>query len=285
MELQTLATGYGLLEGPRVDKSNRLYFSDIPNGGVYRRDPSGKIETLIPHRKGIGGIAFNEAGGLVVTGRSLALWNEKTGELRDLFASYEGKPLNGLNDLTPDERGSVYTGSLNFDPLRPDAKPLPGDLFRIDPDGKVTKLWEGIEVTNGLGFSPDRKLLYHCDSTTSAVWVYDVSADQSVKDRRVFAKLPEGFPDGMAVDAEGGAWVAAVYVGEVMRFKPDGTLDRRIKIPARMVTSLVFGGADLMDLYIVTADNTEDKNRKGTAFRTRSDIPGLPVPNARFPLN
>jgi len=70
--------------------------------------------------------------------------------------------------------------------------------------------------------------------------------------------------------------------GEVVRFKPDATLDRRIKIPATMVTSLVFGGRDLGDLYIVTADNTEDSSRKGTIFRMRSEIPGLPVPKADF---
>jgi len=285
MELETLATGYGLLEGPRVDEQNRLYFSDIPNGGVYRRNPDGRVETLIPKRRGVGGIALNEPGGLVVSGRCLTVWDETTGKSRDVFSSWDGKPLMGLNDLTPDDKGSIFTGSLNFDPLARDSKPSPGSLFRIDPDGTVTKLWDGIEVTNGLGFSPDRKLLYHCDSNTSAVWVYDVMPDRSVKDRRVFAKLPEGMPDGMAVDAEGGVWVAVVITGGVVRFKPNGTLDRRLEIPARMVTSLVFGGRDLQDLYIVTADNTEDKDKKGTIFRTRSDIPGLPVPKARFPLN
>ena len=67
-----------------------------------------------------------------------------------------------------------------------------------------------------------------------------------------------------------------------MRFKPNGTLDWRLDVPARMVTSVTFGGKDLQDLYIVTADNLEDKAKKGTIFRTRVDVPGLPVPKARF---
>jgi len=67
-----------------------------------------------------------------------------------------------------------------------------------------------------------------------------------------------------------------------MRFKPDATLDQRIKLPAKMVTSLTFGGPGLQDLYIVTADNTEDKEKKGTIFKMRADVPGLPVPKARF---
>jgi len=279
--LEVLASGFGLLEGPRVDDQDRLYFSDVPNGGVYRRSRDGNVETLIPKRKGVGGTALNEGGGIVCSGRSLIYWNEQTGTSRNLFTEWEGHPLKGLNDLQPDDLGSVYVGSLEFDALS-DQKPIPGNLFRVDPDGTVTKLWEGIQVTNGMGFSPDRKHLFHADSTTQAVWVYDVQADRTVKDRRIFAKLPVGWPDGMAVDAEGGIFVAVVNDGEVMRFKPDGTLDSRLKVPAKMVTSLTFGGKDMQDLYIVTADNTDDKAKKGTIFKTRSEIPGLPVPKARF---
>ncbi len=281
MEFETLASGYGLIEAPRVDRQDRLYFSDVPNGGVYRRNPDGRIETVIPKRRGVGGMMFNEGGGLVCTGRGLILFDEKTGQSRNLFVEWEGKPLMGLNDLTTDDQGSVFTGSLNFDPLG-GGKPIPGSLFRVDPPGRATKLWDGIEVTNGIGFSPNRKLLYHSDSPTGAVWAYDVTPDRTVKDRRIFAKLPEGWPDGMAVDADGGIWVAAVRVGEVMHFGNDGVLKKRIKFPSTMVTSLVFGGRDMMDLYVVTADNTEDSNRKGTIFRMRTDVPGLPVPLARF---
>jgi len=281
MQLETLAYGYGLLEAPRVDERNRLYFSDIPNGGIYRRNPDGKIDTVLPRRRGVGGMMFNYGGGIVMTGRGLILFDESTGKSRDLFVEWEGKPLMGLNDLTTDDAGSVYTGSLNFDPLS-NNKTIPGSLFRVDPPGRATKLWDGIEVTNGLGFSPDRKLLYHSDSTTGAVWAYDVQPDRSVKDRRIFGKMPAGWPDGLTVDAEGGVWVAAVRAGEVVRFKSDGAVKQQIKVPAKMVTSVVFGGADMMDLYIVTADNLEVADRKGTIFRMRSDVPGLPVPKARF---
>ncbi len=281
-ELETLASGFGLLEGPRCDERNRLYFSDVPNGGVYRRSPDGKIETLIPKRRGVGGIALNESGGIVCTGRGLIYWNEVTRTSRDLFVEWEGRKLNGLNDLQPDDYGSIFVGSLEHNALEEGAKRIPGSLFRVDPDGKVTKLCEGVETTNGMGFSPNRKYLYHADSTTKAVWVYDVQPDRTVKDRRVFARMPQGWPDGLAIDAEGGVVVAIVNYGEVVRFKPDATLDWRLKVPAKMVTSLTFGGQDLSDLYIVTADNTEDSTKLGTIFRTRAAIPGLPVPKARF---
>ena len=285
MEFETLATGYGLVEGPRIDAQNRLYYSDIRGGGVFRRGSDGKIETLIPERKSVGGIALNAGGGLIVSGKTLAFWDEKTGNLRDLFAEWEGKPLFGINDLPTDDQGSVWFGTFGFDidaGFDFKTKPPAGSLFRIDPPGKVTKLADGVEITNGLGFSPDRKLLYHCDSL-SAVWVYDVRADRTVSERRLFAKLPEGSPDGMTVDAQGGVWVAVVMgVGEIVRFKPDGMLDRRVKVPAKSVTSIALGGPDMRDLYAVTANNSNDRALKGTVFRTRSEIPGLPVPPARF---
>jgi sugar lactone lactonase YvrE len=94
--------------------------------------------------------------------------------------------------------------------------------------------------------------------------------------------MPEGWPDGLAVDAEGGLFVAAVKSGEVVRFKPDGTIDFRLKVPATFVTSVTFGGPDLTELYIVTSDNSDDPSKKGSIFRTRSEIPGLAVPKARF---
>jgi xylono-1,5-lactonase len=278
MAIEALASGYTLVEAPRVDEHNRLYFSDVRvSGGVHRRSPDGTVETLIPKRKGVGGLALNEGGGFVAGGKGLIYWDEKTRKSRDVFTEFEGRPLKGLNDLQPDDQGSVFVGSLEFD-ADAGAESIPCSLFRVDPGGTVTKLWEGIQVTNGLGFSPDRKLLYHCDTATEAVWVYDVTSDRRVKDRRIFAKV-EGWPDGMAVDAEGGVFVAMAHGGEVVRIKSDGTIDRRIKMPQSFVTSLTFGGRDLQDLYVVTA---RDKTAMGTIYRMRSDIPGLPVPKTRF---
>ena len=86
----------------------------------------------------------------------------------------------------------------------------------------------------------------------------------------------------MTVDVDGGVWVAVVGGrGEIVRFTKDGTLAQRIKVPAKTVTSVAFGGPDMCDLYAVTANN-DQRELKGTVFRTRSEIPGLPVPKARF---
>ncbi|HZY58803.1 MAG TPA: SMP-30/gluconolactonase/LRE family protein [Candidatus Binataceae bacterium] len=281
MEIETLATGFGLIEGPRVDEQGRLYFADHGSSNIYRRNSDGGLETLVAGRKSVGGLAFCESGKLLMSGPSLARWDEKTGKTEDLFSKYEGHTIKFLNDMTVDPQGSVYIGSMNYEALNRDATPVPGDLYRVDPDGTVTVVGEGYQVSNGLGFSPDGKLLYHADSPPKAINVYDVAPDRTLRNRRVFAKVPEGFPDGLAVDAEGGVWVAAIFAYELVRFKPDGTVDRRVKMPSRMVVSMAFGGPDMQDLYVVTGDNV-DRPLKGTIFKMRSDIPGLPVPKAKF---
>ncbi len=281
MEIETLATGFGLIEGPRVDEQGRFYFADHGSKNIYRRTPDGRLETLVAGRESVGGLAFCESGGLLMSGPSLARWDEKTGKTEDLFSKYEGRIIKFLNDMTVDPHGGVYIGSMNYAALVKDAKPVLGDLYRVAPGGAVTMVGEGYQVSNGLGFSPDGKLLYHADSPPKAINAYDVAPDGTLKNRRVFAKVPEGFPDGLAVDAEGGVWVAAIFAYELVRFKPDGTVDRRVKMPSRMVVSMVFGGPDMQDLYVVTGDNV-DRPLKGTIFKLRSDIPGLPVPKAKF---
>src|SRR5260370_22414886 len=143
------------------------------------------METLIPGRRGVGGIALNEGGGIVFSGKSLCYWNEKTGQSRDVLTQWEGKPFKGLNDIQPDDHGSIYVGSLEFEALS-DKNPIPGSLFRGDPDGTASQLWEGIEVTNGLRFSPDRKHLYHADSTTQAAGVHDAHPNPAHHRRRHF---------------------------------------------------------------------------------------------------
>ena len=123
-------------------------------------------------------------------------------------------------------------------------------------------------------------MIYHCDTAQAWVLVHELDAGGRATPRTPIGV--DGSPDGLAVDAEGGIWVALYQAGAVQRYQPDGRPDRRLEVPARAVTSLCFGGADLRDLYVVSADNSDDRQRRGSVFRTRSDIPGLPAPFARI---
>jgi len=274
--LETLVYGYGLLEGPRVDANDNLYFSDVPNGGVYRRSPSGEVSTVIPRRRGVGGIALHADGGVVVSGKNIC--HVKEGQTRILF---QRDDIPGFNDIFTDSAGRVYVGSLRSDPFKEGAR-TPGELWRVEGEGKATEMYGNVGLTNGIGFSPDGKMIYHADSAGPHLIVHDVAPNGTMTNRRAIAQMESGtIPDGLCVDEAGCIWVA-VYGGRcVTRYTPDGKLDRKIEVPAKAVTSVCFGGKDRRDLYIVTADNTEVPDRKGTIFRTRVETPGVSVPLAR----
>jgi len=275
MRFETLAYGYGLIEGPRVDGGGNLYFSDVTKGGVYRRGPDGSIDTVVPRRRGVGGIALHADGGLVISGKNIC--HVKDGTTRILFARDDAP---GFNDLFTDPQGRVYTGTMKTDPFKLEGDRVAGECWRIDAEGKAAQLYGGVLLTNGIGFAPDGKTIYHCDTARACVLVHELDAAG-----RATPKPPigvEGGPDGLAVDAEGGIWVALYRAGAVQRYLPNGKPEVRLEVPARAVTSLCFGGDDLRDLYVVSADNAADPARGGSIFRTRSEVAGMPAPFARI---
>jgi gluconolactonase len=272
-ELEMLAWGYGLVEGPRVDADGNLYFSDVHAGGVYRRAADGTIDTVVPKRRGVGGIALHADGGLVVSGRNIC--HVRDGETRVLFAP----DAPGLNDLFVDGAGRVLCGTMRSDPFAPDGPRTPGECWRIVAEGQAVELYGDVALTNGIGLSPDGTMLYHSD-TTRGVWAHDFEEGR-VSGRRMAIGGDGLMPDGLAVDEAGTIWVADVSGSRALRgFAPDGREVGRIAVPARMVTSVCFGGADRRDLYIVSGDNTDDPSRGGTIWRTRADVPGCAVPMA-----
>ena len=275
MRFETLAYGYGLIEGPRVDGAGALYFSDVTNGGVYRRRPDGSIDTVVPRRRGVGGIALHADGGLVISGKNIC--HVKDGTTRVLFTRDDAP---GFNDLFTDVHGRVYTGTMKSDPFKLEGERVAGECWRIDGEGRATQLYDGVLLTNGIGFAPDGKTIYHSDTARACVLVHELDAAGHATPKTPIRV--EGGPDGLAVDVEGGIWVALYQAGAVQRYLPNGKPDARLEVPARAVTSLCFGGADLRDLYVVSADNAADPAHGGSIFRTDSDVAGLPAPFARI---
>jgi gluconolactonase len=278
VQLELLASGYGLVEGPRSDAANNLYFTDIPRGFVYRRTPDGTIETLVSGRNMIGGLALHADGGFVMSGPTVAHWRD--GDVRVLL-QVDG--VNAFNDLQPDQACRIYAGAIRSDLNDLKAEKVPGECYRISPGGGVEQLYGDVEVSNGIGFSPDGRTLYHVDSTTKGIWVHDVADDGSVSNRRHIgrAAFERGIPDGMCVDADGNLWVAHVGGRRVVKLSPAGDELDQIPVPAKAVTSVAFGGPDLDDMYIVTADNLDDSALRGSVFRCRPGVAGLPTPLAR----
>jgi gluconolactonase len=278
--MERVATGYGLIEGPVWDPAKGLYFSDVPNGGVHLLDRTGKISQVVPKRRGIGGMALHADGGLIVGGRDIACVSLADGTTRTLLPLDAIPGATGFNDLTTDRAGRIYVGSLAFRVFGGE-EPKPGHLHVIDLDGTMRTLSDGVMLTNGLGFSPDGRRLYHCDARAGIVRVYDVNADGSVGAWKTFASLAPGVPDGLKIATDGSVWVADAHGGRVAVFEPDGKHRQDVAVPLPMVTSVCFGGDNLRDLYIVTGSRGGPHENCGSIFKTRVDVAGLPLPPAR----
>ncbi len=279
--MHRVASGYGLVEAPVWDDEQGLYFSDVLGGGVFRLGLDDHVSEVIPKRRGVGGMALHENGGLIVGGRNIA-WVAPGGETRVLLEPSAIPGAIGFNDLTTDRAGRVYVGSLCYrvfaDP------PKPGFLHVIDLDGSMRTLSDGVMLTNGLGFSPDGRRLYHSDARAGLVRVYDVAADGSVGPWRQFCTLGEGrVADGLKVAADGSVWVADARGSRVAVFEPDGRHRADLEVPLPMVTSLCFASNDLRDLYVVTGSEGGPNDQSGSIFRTRVETPGLALAPARVP--
>ena len=271
---ELLASGYGLVEGPTLAPDGGLYYSDVLGGGVFQLASSGSITTVVPKRRGVGGIAAHADGGVVCSGRDLI--HVRDGVTRTLFA-IDGLP--GWNDLCTDARGQVYAGAVRFRVFDRGVTVVPGECWRIDGPDSASELYADVSHANGIAVSPDERWLAHSDTRGERVIVHALHEDGTVGERRHISVA--GHADGLAFDETGAVWVALAGAGRIDRFSLDGTRLGSLDVPARMVTSLCFAGADLRDLIVVTADNSLKPSGKGAVLRTRAPVPGATVHPAR----
>ncbi|MEM9622323.1 MAG: SMP-30/gluconolactonase/LRE family protein [Pseudomonadota bacterium] len=284
--MDMLAEGYGLIEGPLWLSDRGLLFSDVLFGGVYCLAADGTVSEVFAHRRGIGGMAYHSQGGLLVSGRNISYKGFDGGATQTLIEQDEAAGLVGFNDITTDSRGRLYAGSLGASPVFDDGRPpAAGNLYLLDLDGSSRQVGTDVRLTNGLGFSPDGRTLYHSDSLRSAVFCYDVHEDGTLGDKQMFAQTAQGAPDGLVVSMDGAVWVALAGGGHgVAVFEADGSQRTHLRIPHPMCTSLCFGGPNLTDLYIVSGSEGLEGDKRGAVFHTTTDVPGVPVAAAQVAL-
>lgn len=194
------------------------------------------------------------------------------GAIRPLVASIRGEETARFNDVVADPAGRVFCGTMSL------VGGL-GTLYRLDLDGSFERVVEGVGCSNGMGFSPDRRLMYFVDSPTGRIDAFDYDEPGgTIENRRPFAIVDseEGSPDGMTVDSEGCIW-AAVWDGYgVVRFDRDGKRMRKIDVPARNVTSIAFGGANLRTCFVTSAGADLEGEPHGMTFAFDAGVAGLP---------
>ena len=248
-EIEKLAEEEAVVgEGPLWNpETQKLMWTDIETGRLFEYDPETGTNTKVHDGFNVGGLVLNRQGGyLAFTYDGVLLW-KSDGEWVRIHGSFQGEVLR-FNDVIGAPGGRAVGGTYYAD--------RPGKLYRFDPDGSIEIVGEGYGCSNGMGFSPDLKTMYHTDAAAREIYAYDYEPDTAhMSHRRVFVKLPaeEGVPDGMTVDAEGFVWSANWFGGCIIRFDPDGKEERRIRTPAKQTSCVLFGGKDLNELYFTTA--------------------------------
>jgi len=279
-------------EGPIWDPSNRrLVWNDLGSNLVYEYAPATRGKRVLSRDLNVSGIALHGEGGLVFAGSGgIHVWKEGA-PLRTLHTHHQGEALF-FNDIRADRHGRVYAGTYYWGA---NGMERPGKLYLVSKEG-VRVVDEGIELSNGLGFSPDDRTLYFADSPVRRIYAYDVDPRTGdLSRRRVFVQVPreEGLPDGLTVDREGFVWCAQWYAAQVVRYDPDGKVERRLQLPVTQVSSVGFGGDDLDELYITTAADPWPSDLVppgydpeapvgGSLYRVRVGIQGRPEPNVTF---
>ena len=271
-------------ESPLWDPvTERLFWVDINRCLIHRLDPrTGKI-TDWPCKTEPGCLGRADNGRLVAGLRDgFYFFSPATGEFERITDPEPGKPENRLNDGKVDRAGRFWAGTMR-DP-HPD-EPC-GALYKLE--GKTAlQMLDGIRIPNSLCWSPDNQTLYFADTRARVIWKFDFNlASGELTDRRLFVDLQGqlGRPDGATVDTEGYLWSAEYGGGRVVRYTPDGTVDKIVNLPVANVTCPTFGGTDYKTLFITTASQRlaeselAEQPLAGGLFACEVTVAGLPEP-------
>jgi gluconolactonase len=274
----TVAALVCFFEGPAVDEHGNVFFSDVSGNRILKMTPGGEVSVFREDSGRANGNAFDARGRLVTCegfglgpgGRQRVVRTDmKTGKVAVLTDRYRGKRYNSPNDLCVDGKGRIWF----TDPRYGDRAGMEMDVegvYRIDPDGKVTRVLgqPDVQKPNGIAAAPDDRALYVVDSNDELggnrkVWAFDVSPKGELSNRRLVYDFKQGRGgDGVRVDVKGNLWVAAGIrtprpPGEVTDvpqgvyvISPKGKLLGRVPIPEDYVTNLAFGGPGRKTLYV-----------------------------------
>ncbi len=266
-----------------VAEEQALYWTDIPGRTLNRFDPASGGNRVWPMPEEVGSFALREVGGVVAALRSgFAFIDLETGAVTHIADPETDRPDNRFNDGRCDRAGRFWAGTMHEPRTARD-----GALYCLEPDCSWRRVADDVLVANGLAWSPDDRRMYWSDSRNQIVYVFDYDiATGGASNRRELVRLTDaqGRPDGAAVDAEGFYWSACFMGGKVIRFAPDGRVDREVPMPVRDITMCAFGGPTLTTLYVttsreaLTAEERRQQPQAGGIFAVDAGVPGLPEP-------
>lgn len=267
-------TGEGPLWHPM---ERRVVWVDIPQGRMFRYDSATGRHEQFYQGDVVGGFTIQADGALLLFMAKGSIKSWRDGQLTTVIEEIPEERDGRFNDVIADPAGRVFCGTMPTDQHA-------ARLYRLDPDGTLTRLLDDVGLSNGMGFTPDRTRLYYSDTRRHVIYLFDYDQDTgAIANQRVWVRVPEtegeGHPDGMTVDAEGYVWSARWDGGRIVRYAPDGAVERQIAFPTKKVSSATFGGDDYSDLYVTTAgghDKELNGPGAGALFRLQPGVRGVP---------
>jgi gluconolactonase len=252
------------IEGPACDRAGNIYavsFARKPTIG--RVTPDGRTEVFLEMPEGslANGIRFDKAGVMWIadyTGHNILRIDPET---RKVTRFAHEPSMNQPNDLAISADGTLWASD-------PDWKNSTGQLWRIDTNGKVTRLATGMGTTNGIEVSPDGRTLYVNETVQRSVWAFKIQPDRSLTDKKLLIKFPDFGLDGMRCDIDGNLYITRHGKGTVAIVSSAGKLLREVDVLGSNPTNLAFGGPDGRTCYVTEA-------AKGRIVQFRTEKPGL----------
>ncbi len=252
------------IEGPCCDRDGNIYAVNFARQHtIGKTTPDGRSEIFLtlPGKSTGNGIVFDRAGFMYVADyieHNVLRVDMKT---RQISVFTHQPQMNQPNDLAIAPDGTLFASDPNW-------KDGTGQLWRIDRDGKTTRLAQGMGTTNGIEVSPDGKHLYVNESVQRDLWVFDIAADKSLTNKRLLRKFENHGFDGHRCDVDGNLYIARYGEGTIAIVSPQGEILRKVPVLGAKPSNLCFGGPDGRTVYV-----TEVEHTRLVAFRT--ERPGL----------
>jgi L-arabinonolactonase len=261
-------------EGPAWNEDEQaLYWVDIEAPAIQRLALDGTFQSFQMPRP-IGSFVFRRGGGLIAGLQGgFCEVDLEAGTVTPIVDPEPEHPDNHLNDGKCDRRGRYWCGTRDTKQTDPT-----GSIYRLDPDFTVHRMDSGFTVSNGMAFTPDDTRMYFSDSRGETVYAYDFDLKSgSIRNRRVFLSTRDmpGRIDGATCDSDGCYWGALVHDWAVVRFDPNGRLDRIVRLPVRHPTMCTFGGPGMDILYVTSA----------STWMTEDEAPSQPLAGALFAIH
>lgn len=276
---EVLLDGLAFPEGPRW-RDGKLWFSDMHSQRVMTVDGAGNAATVVEVPNDPSGLGWLPDGRLlIVSMRDRKLLRLDADGLREV-ADLGGIATHHCNDMVVDERGRAYVGNFGAD-FTSGEPMVPAAIALVEPDGTVRVAADALMFPNGAVITPDGRTFIVGESFASRMTAFDIAADGTLVNRRVWAQLENALPDGCCLDAEGAIWVASPISGEVLRVREGGEVTERIAVSTQAIACML-GGDDRRTLFILTAGtlvpDEATQRRDGRIETVRVDIPGAGMP-------